>query len=253
MLFISICHHSYTNPFTGDAQCVSFLLYSFGIVTTQFFGLAVSYLFVFGILGFAGLLLRTGLVSSFTSRKIVHIGVSHWWFIAVYFFEHTFIAVIGPLSFVALNYISYRKHLFAAMEDPEHEKNLGTVYFPIALLILVLWSWAGELSFTQGGVAMAALGYGDGLAALAGRKLGHTSFQAPGGHKTFVGVAVMMVAVFSVSAFLIAGANTGAPVLLTAGIIALVATSTEIMTPWGLDNLTIPLVTAMVTRVVLPL
>ncbi len=222
-------------------------------MTTQFFGLTVSYLFVFGILGLAGVLLRSGVVDAFTSRKIVHIGVSHWWFIAVYFFEHTFIAVIGPLSFIALNYISYRKHLFAAMEDPDHEKNLGTVYFPIALLILVLWSWAGELSFTQGGIAMAALGYGDGLAALTGKKFGGTGFRAPGGHKTFVGVAAMLLAVFCVSAFLLVRANTAAPILPIAGSIALVATSTEIMTPWGLDNLTIPLVTAMLTHLVLPL
>ena len=42
-----------------------------------------------------------------TSRKYIHIMLSNWWFIAMYFFENTLYAAIVPASFVIINYISF--------------------------------------------------------------------------------------------------------------------------------------------------
>lgn len=42
-------------------------------------GLALSYAGIFALIALAGGLLRAGAVRPAASRKIVHIGVSHWW------------------------------------------------------------------------------------------------------------------------------------------------------------------------------
>ena len=71
------------------------------------------------------------------TRKFIHIGVGMWVVGTVLLFENRFLAVIPPLSFVLINYVSYRRETFKAMETGE-KGNLGTVYFPLSFAILIL-------------------------------------------------------------------------------------------------------------------
>ncbi|HKK49109.1 MAG TPA: hypothetical protein VJ932_08420, partial [Alkalispirochaeta sp.] len=103
----------------------------------QWMGLAISYGFIFAVIGVAQALLRTGILGAAATRKVVHIGVAHWWIIAMLFIDDLMVALIGPVSFILINWYSYRTHVFAAMEHSEPRKNLGTVYFPVALTALV--------------------------------------------------------------------------------------------------------------------
>ena len=271
-------------------------------------GLGLSYLFIFGLIGIAQVLLRSGVTGAATTRKIVHIGVAHWWVIAMLFIDRLAVALIGPLSFILINWYSYRKHLFSAMEHPEARKNLGTVYFPMALTALVLLTWGGVLPQWYGLLAILVLGWGDGSASLVGEQLaargagGH--FSVPGGRKSIGGTSAMFIMTGGVSALVLwlfngplAGAGeaaaglqelgaavielsrgtwlageldstvlaalsrldglarllvngavdagwtmTPSTMLATALVLAATATATELLTPWGLDNITVPLV-----------
>ena len=49
-------------------------------------------------------------------------------------------AIIPPATFIILNYVSYRLNIFKSMEM-EEKGNLGTIYFPISLSVLVWLSW----------------------------------------------------------------------------------------------------------------
>jgi len=178
----------------------------------QWTGLGISYVFIFAVIGVAQLLLRGGVLGASTTRKVVHIGVAHWWLIAMATIDDLAVALIGPVSFVLINWVSYRRHVFAAMEHPEPRKNLGTVYFPVALTILVLLTWSGLFPRWYGLVAILVLGWGDGSASLAGEAWAHRArfrggehgtgrfdgargqFLVPGGRKSVAGTAAMFVA-----------------------------------------------------------
>jgi phytol kinase len=139
------------------------------------------------------------------------------------------------------------------MEDEATRTNLGTIYFPISLLVLVLLSFAGPMPVFVAGIGILILGYGDGLASLVGRKLKSRTFAVFGGCKSVAGTLTMLVfsalvtAVFthyfnpSYSAF---GGEIGGLVAV-ALITAAAATAIEFLTPYGVDNLTVPIVTAL--------
>lgn len=173
----------------------------------QWIGPVLSYLYVFSMIGVAQLLLRRGLVGASVTRKIVHIGVSHWWIIALAFIDQPTVALLIPVSFIAVNYFSYRKHLFAAMEHQNHRKNLGTVYFPIALAILVMLTWSGPFPRWYGLLAILALGWGDGLAGLVGERWGARpgamQFTVADETKSLAGSAALFLSVAAISAMLL--------------------------------------------------
>lgn len=301
----------------------------------QWTGLGLSYLFVFAVIAIAQILLRTGRVSASVTRKIVHIGVAHWWIIATAFIDDLAVALIGPVSFIAINLYSHRTHLFSAMEHEDRRKNLGTIYFPIALTLLVLLTWGGPFPRWYGLVAVLALGWGDGLASLVGERRsahpGAIRFTVPGGTKSLAGSTALFLAVAAVSALVawrysttlaaasavrpdgagfgiwntliarfeaIAGRGwlgaetdsvvlaalarldalariaveraasaTGATALLGAAegplapsslvavalVVAAIAVAVELMTPWGIDNITLPLAVFVSLAFLLPL
>jgi phytol kinase len=78
------------------------------------------------------------------------------------------VASAGPASFIVINALALRFRLLPAMDERADRRNLGTVYFPISLLVLVNLCWRGVMPVWVGGVAVLVLGWGDGLAALVG-------------------------------------------------------------------------------------
>ena len=95
-------------------------------------GIIASYLYV-------GLVIAGGKIfekkGKEASRKFIHIMLGNWWFVAMYFFTNVWYAAVAPLTFVIINYLSYKKNLIKVMERDEQD-GLGTIYFAIALLIL---------------------------------------------------------------------------------------------------------------------
>ena len=92
------------------------------------------------------------------------------------------------------------------------------------------------------------MGYGDGLAAIIGRKFGKTKIRHRfTGQKTIVGSAAMFVtssiviAIFS-QRYNLGWTHSGCIKILG---IAGCATALELFTPLGLDNLSVPIITAL--------
>jgi len=210
-------------------------------------GLCCSYLFVGAVLGAAALLQKRFSVSARVTRKIIHISVSNWWFLLMAFFDSAAYAVIGPITFIIINYVSYRYHLIPSMEFEERRKNLGTIYFPISLLILVILSFNGILPLYAAGTGILVMGYGDGLASLFGEQYGKWNFPIWDSRKSYVGTSVMFTATAAVviSMTLLFGPSFRfLELAAVAFVIAAVATFIELITPWGLDNITVPIGTA---------
>lgn len=219
----------------------------------EIIALFLSFGLIFVIIGIASLLLSLRLISAEVSRKIIHIGVSNWWLFAMFTMKNTLIAVIGPVSFIIINYISYKKHLFSAMENDAEHNNLGTIYFPVSLLILVLLCYSGPLTLTAGAAGMLVMGYGDGFAALAGKYFGkkHISIGGFSTGKTVPGSLTMLTVSFIVILLVFQLAGAGGSVYSSTAVwgwslvIAAAAAIVELITPRGFDNISVPLTTAV--------
>ncbi len=208
----------------------------------QLWGLIISYAFVFSFIIISNILNKSFHLSDYITRKIVHIGVSNWWFIAILTMKDPLIASIGPISFIVINYLSYKRNLFKGMEI-EEKSNLGTVYFPISLLILVLLSYYRIIPFYAAGIGILTMGYGDGLAGLIGKPFGKIKIF---GNKSFEGSAVMFGATFLI-AFLFLQSFGVRHAILFSFEISISATIIEMITPFGIDNLTVPILTALLS------
>jgi phytol kinase len=212
-------------------------------------GIIGSYVFVFGLIGIATLLMRRGLMDAHATRKVIHIGVAHWWLIAMALFDDPWVASIGPLSFIIINGIDIRLRLMRAMEEGADRRNWGTVWFPLSLLILVNLCWRGVMPAWVGGIGILVLGWGDGLAALVGEASGGRGMRVWGARKSLAGTSVMFAASFAVTLVFTLLFNARFGVLLpaagVAAIVAAAATAVEVLTPLGLDNMTVPLATSL--------
>lgn len=230
------------------------------LVTGPLGALGASFVFVFAVIGLAAGLLRTGAVDAFTSRKLIHIGVAHWWFFYQFWIADPAWGLVGPVFFVAFNLAARRMGFLRAMEPGTGESNLGTIYFPLSLILAVAWSGWGGLPPWVAGAGILVLGWADGLAALTGRALGRHRLPVSWSDKTWEGTAALAAAGFLVlMAFFLAFAApasgvTGAWLLTQAAKalgIALVLALTEALIPFGLDNLLLPAVASGLVWVLL--
>jgi len=206
-------------------------------------GLTVlGFLIVFAILGSAELAKRVAGIDEETSRKLIHIGVGHWIIFALLIPSVAW-AVVAPITFIVLNYVSYRRGTFGAMERTDSAGGLGTVYYSMSLALLVGWFFREGHARWIAVASMMVMAWGDGLAAVVGQRWGRREFVAWGGRKTVEGSGAMALA--SLVALAVCASISGAAISPVAiGLVAAVATGLEAVSPAGTDNLTVPLGTA---------
>lgn len=202
--------------------------------------LMYTYLFLFAVV-LAGEALRRLLKRSpeFT-RKCIHIGVGFWGFFAWPIISR-WLVLIPPLSFVLINVASHRWHLIPAMEsDDEH--NLGTVYYPLSICILILLFWNADLKIIAV-LASMVMGLGDGFATIIGRAFGRHPFREGKGRKTWEGSLGMLLFSFAacLAVLLPLESMPLQGMLWRSGAVALIAAVVEGATPGGYDNISVPL------------
>jgi len=216
-------------------------------------GVIISILFVFAVIFISEAIRKLkGLSVEFT-RKFVHIGVSHWWIIAMLLIKNIWYALIPPILFVAVNFYSYKTNLFKSMERQEKNSDLGTVYFPVALILLILLTWekgllGGDYKYI-GALGIMVMGYGDGLAAVIGKNFGKYKYKIANGTKSIEGSTVMLVFSFLASAVvLISFLGFDLFYIRVSFIVAVFATIIEAVTFKGLDNISVPLSSALLAH-----
>lgn len=203
-------------------------------------GILVSIGFVFLVIGLASFMNKLKVLSNEGSRKLIHIGVSNWWIIAMIFFDNNIIAAIVPGLFVIINYISYKKQIFNAMERDGSKGDLGTVYYALSLLILSFVTFKNKDLAYIGALGILIMGYGDGFAAIIGTNFGKHKFKILNSNKSMEGSLTMFIISFLVS-IIILNIYLPSNILIFSFILASLSTLLELFSPLGLDNLTVPL------------
>lgn len=185
------------------------------------------------------------------SRKFIHILLSNWWLIAMAFFDNMMTALIPPIAFVIINFMSYHGNLIHVMErEEEKQDGLGTVYFAFSLIPLVILSYGVTQNPLIGLVGFFVMAYGDGFAAIAGKAVKSKEYKVFGSTKTLAGSSVMFVTSLIITLAVFVYANT---VLfwLKAIILAVIATILEAVSAKGTDNLTVPVIISLLTYFVI--
>jgi len=210
---------------------------------SDWLALVLSYVYVFAAIGIGeGLRKWQGYSTDFT-RKFIHIAVGMWSVGTVLLFEHWYFAVIPPLSFVVITHLSYRRQPFTAMRKGE-KGNLGTVYFPISFALIICFLWARRHLVVA---SLMPMTWGVALAAILGRHYGRYRYSIRGFPRSLEGSLTMFL--FSWLATFLA-LLFFSPLgwqwsLLYSLIVAVIATGVEAVSIWHVDNLTVPLLSAL--------
>ncbi len=181
------------------------------------------------------------------SRKFIHILLSNWWLIAMAFFDRLIFAMIPPIAFVVINFLSCRGNLIKVMEREEEQKDgLGTVYFAFSLIPLVILSYGLTNNRLIGLVGFFVMCYGDGFAAIAGKAIKSKEYKILGANKTIAGSSVMLMTSFIITFCVFSYCNIELFWLKAIGV-SIIATILEAISAKGTDNITVPVVTSLLT------
>ncbi len=205
-------------------------------------GVIISYIYFFGLLLISPYLPCKTLEGK---RKFVHIMLGNWWILVLIFFDNVYAASIVPVTFIFINYVSLKRNrddgLLSSLER-KNQKSYGIVLYPVAMTILVWLSFYLK-EIRIGGLGMIALAYGDGIAALVGKHYRYKPFTVWGNSKSISGSLGMFISTFVVTLLYlyVTGMVLEQRILLITMAIATVTTVVEVITPFGIDDLSVPL------------
>ena len=184
------------------------------------------------------------------SRKVVHIGTGAVVPIAWLFGIDRVIAIPAAAAITVAAAINHRMRLLPAIEDVGRQ-SYGTVFYGASITLLLWVFWPQRSDAVCAGVLVMALG--DGLAGVIGRWIPSPNWTLFGHRKSVLGTAVMattsllvlsLIAVVAVPSPIATSRDLPAPATGSLIAIALLATLLEQLAWLGLDNLTVPIVSA---------
>jgi uncharacterized protein (TIGR00297 family) len=185
------------------------------------------------------------------TRKSVHVATGVLIFFAPAFFPRAGAVVLIAAVFVAVNAAAYARGWLRAVHHSPR-KSYGTVYYPLALLLLAIPLWDSAPGIVVTGILVMALG--DGAAGIVGETVrAPRLYHVTADRKSLEGSAAMLAGTLAalIAGVLVHGDRgpfsaaylSDAPLLLPVTLfsIALFATAWEAASSRGLDNLTVPL------------
>ena len=170
------------------------------------------------------------------SRKIIHIGTGPVILLAWLFDIPKNIAFFSSLFITISLGLNYQYRLLGAIEDIDR-KSFGTIAYGISITLLLLLFWPRYQSSISIGVL--SMAFGDGLAGLVGRSIKSQKWLVLGQTKSIAGTLTMTSAV-AITTSVISNVNDLGLQPIDILVISLIATILEQVSPWGIDNITVP-------------
>jgi phytol kinase len=176
-------------------------------------------------------------------RKVVHIGTGNVILIAWCLQIPAWIGISTSILFSLVTLLSFR---LAILPDINNigRKSLGTFFYAVSIGVLISIFWQTHAYCAVIGVLV--MTWGDGLAAIIGQRWGRHIYKLWDMQKSWEGSLTMaIVSYVTSSSILLAIQGNIWQTWLVAGAIALIATTLEAFSKWGIDNLTVPLGSAI--------
>ena len=180
------------------------------------------------------------------SRKILHIMVGNIAFLLPIFQTREIMAFVAAAPFILFTFLMSKyspiKSIKAKTSEAGH--GMGLVYYTITWTIFAYVFFDNMVIIAIGIFAMS---YGDGFASLIGSKYAKKRYWIYDDQKSYLGSISMFV--FSFIMFIVAliyyGFNIDSQVVIFLVVIAFCATIAEMITPKGLDNLSVPFIASI--------
>lgn len=202
--------------------------------------IAIVVLWIGLLLLVASLLNRFGTGNSEVTRKVVHIGTGNVILFAWWLHIPAFVGVGASVLASVVTLLSYSFPILPGINSVGR-KSLGTFFYAVSIGVLVAWFWTiNRPQYAALGILVMA--WGDGLAALVGQRFGKHPYKIWDNKKSWEGSGTMAVVSFIVSGliFLSVQGNNWQTWLVSLSV-ALLATTLEAFSVYGIDNLTVPL------------
>lgn len=174
------------------------------------------------------------------TRKVFHIGSGQVILLAWGLGIPAWTIVIAAIIACIIAIISYFLPILPSINSVGR-KSLGTFFYAVSIGLLA--SWFFPLQQPQyAAVGILIMAWGDGLAAMIGKRFGKHRYQIWGIKKSWEGSLTMWAASFLVTAIILASVyGLTSPVFWVSVGVAIAATILEAFSKLGIDNLTVPL------------
>lgn len=215
----------------------------FGSTPPLWVQVAIASLWVGGVILLAEVLSHSSHVSSESVRKIVHIGTGNVILLAWWLQIPTWLGVSASALFSLVALLSYRLPILPGINSVGR-KSLGTFFYAVSFGVLIAWFWDTQPHYAIVGILV--MTWGDGLAALVGKKWGKHPYQLWGIEKSWEGSGTMLLVSYGVCFCVLLAASVDSSTAVAALGVAIAATSLEAFSKYGIDNLTVPLGSAFV-------
>ena len=180
------------------------------------------------------------------SRKVIHIMLGSFYFIALFYFSDWYFACFGPFVFIFVNYFSVKyRYIKLMLRHNKKTKNgeiyydYGTVYYAISLTIITIYSW--KIKKPEIGLCpFLSMAFGDGFACVIGSSIKSPSIFIFESKKSLIGSFTMFFITFLIYNifFWYYNINMGMIKAFFMGIISMLL---EAISPYATDNLTVPI------------
>jgi phytol kinase len=178
-------------------------------------------------------------------RKVVHIGTGNIILLAWWMQIPAWVGVSAGVFFSGVTLLSYRFELLPSIHNVGR-KSFGTFFYAVSIAVLVGWFWTIDRP-EFGVLGILVMTWGDGLAGLIGKQFGCNHYEIWGMKKSWEGSATMAI-VSSFVCFLVLSNSiefSSTIVVISVGI-GIISALLEAFSKFGLDNLTVPIVSAAI-------
>jgi len=199
-------------------------------------GLVAAYLAVFGL---AELVRARTAVDADATRAVVHVSSGILALALPVLFTSAWPIIALAVGFVALMAVTRRLALLTAIHGVQR-RTVGAYLYPVGIAVAFLASGGSWPAYP---IAVLTLAFADAAGGVVGQRYGSHAFRQLSTVRTLEGsVAVFVMAVLVTTLVLVSRDPLIAPAIAMGIIVGAVVVTAEAVSPWGLDNLTIPAV-----------
>jgi phytol kinase len=176
-------------------------------------------------------------------RKVVHIGTGQIILLAWWLNIPAWVGISAGIFFSAVAIASYYLPLLPSINNVNRQ-SWGTCFYAMSIGILIALFWPiGKPEYAVLGVLV--MSWGDGLAGLIGQRFGEHRYLLWGSRKSWEGSITMAIVSTIISLLVLLPNGSSLPVWPTAVIVGVTSAGLETWGKWGIDNLTVPIGSAI--------
>jgi phytol kinase len=173
-------------------------------------------------------------------RKIVHIGTGNVILLAWWLNIPATVGITASILASAITLLSYRFPILPGINSVGR-KSFGTFFYSVSIGILVACFWYLQQP-QYAALGILVMSWGDGLAALFGKRFGKHQYTIFEAQKSWEGSLTMTLVSFFVCSLILLGVQGNIwQTWVISVAVALTATILEAVSFLGIDNLTVPL------------